>query len=337
MYTPNSANISATVYRYDPNTTGYGSYNANTTSQVGNQGNVIENGSGFFVQATSATSLSITENAKTTSPVGASMMGIEIQRGTVTTDGVTPPPTIYGKSIIKLSLSKQGDQYADEVVVRWGGGFAATDNFDPQFDGYDLGRAKGPDLSVIGNDKIVYSIFHGAELKSSNIENRTVQLGIGNMEEATYQIGIQLLSAIANGNKAYLFDSYTNQPTLIDGNTDAYTFLTTSDAKSQSNTRFSVVLNYKAVDNTSNANLPVMLLNNPSTGNQFTLFSKNNYSQLQWQLMDGLGRLLQAGLLSNVSKGSTHQINAGNTTQGSYFIKLTGDGNELPVLKAIKN
>ena len=53
--------------------------------------------------------------------------------------------------------------------------------------------------------------------------------------------------------------------------------------------------------------------------------------------MDGLGRLLQAGLLSNVSKGSTHQINAGNTTQGSYFIKLTGDGNELPVLKAIKN
>ena len=167
VYTPNSANIAATVYRYDPNTTAYGSYNANTTSQVGNQGNVIENGAGFFVQATTAASLSITENAKSTSAASASMFGIQSAND--------------AKSIIKLSLSKQGDQYADEVVVRWGGGFTATDNFDPQFDGYDLGRAKGPDISVIGNDKTVYSIFHGSELKNNTEEARSVQLGISNM------------------------------------------------------------------------------------------------------------------------------------------------------------
>ena len=41
-------------------------------------------------------------------------------------------------------------------------------------------------------------------------------------------MGIQLLSAIAGGNKAYLFDSCTNQYTLMDGNTDNYNFLVTS-------------------------------------------------------------------------------------------------------------
>ncbi len=323
VYTANSANIAATVYRLDPATTAYGSYNANTTAQVGNQGNVIENGAGFFVDATTATSLSVTESAKSTSAVSASMFGVQSAND--------------AKSIIKLSLSKQGDQYADEVVVRWGGGFAATDNFDAAYDGYDLGRAVGPDLSVIGNDKTVYSIFHGAELKNNIEENRTVQLGIKNMEEGTYQIGIQLLSAIANSNKAYLFDSYTNQYTLIDGSTDIYSFITTSDAKSQSNTRFSIAMNAKLINDNNNTNYPVTLLNNPSTGNLFILYSKNNYNQLQWQLVDASGRLLQAGLLSNVMKGSTYQINAGNTTQGNYFIKLTGDGNALPVLKALKN
>jgi hypothetical protein len=240
--------------------------------------------------------------------------------------------------VIRLTLLKEGETNGgDAVVLRWGGGYAATDNFDPQFDAYDLGRSVGPDLSVVGNDKTAYSIFHGAELKNSTEESRTVQLGIKNIEEGNYQMGIHLLSAIAGDNKAYLFDSYTNQYTLIDGTIDHYNFVVTSDAGSQSSARFSVVMNHKEIINTSNTDLPVMLLNNPSSGNMFTLYSKNNYSQMQWQILDGAGRLLQTGLFSNVLKGSTYQINAGNTVQGSYYIKLNGDGNSLPVLKALKN
>ena len=80
-----------------------------------------------------------------------------------------------------------------------------------------------------------------------------------------------------------------------------------------------------------------MLLNNPTTNSVFTLYSKNNYNQLQWQVVDGSGRALQIGAFNSVQKGSTYQINAGTIANGNYFIKLTGDGNALPVLKAIKN
>ena len=317
----NTSNLDNAIYRYDPNSTAYASFVNGTNA--GYQSNVIENGAGFLVHSTGATSLTIQESDKTTSIPLASLFGLQ-------------PIVTMNKSIIKLSLSKQGDQYEDEVVLRWGID-PATDNFDGNYDAYDMGRATGPDLSVIGADKTVYSIFHGSALKTNDTENRTVQLGIKNIEQGTYQIAIQLLSAIANSNKAYLFDSYTNQYTLIDGNTNNYNFITTADPKSQSNTRFSIVMNQKIIPDNTNTNYPVALLNNPSTGNLFTLYSKNNYNQLQWQIVDASGRLLQGGLFSNVMKYSTHQINAGNIKHGNYFIKLTGDGNSLPVLKAIKN
>ncbi len=318
----NTTNLDNAIYRYDPNTTAYASYvNAVHT---GNQSNVIENGAGFFVHSTGATSLSVSETDKTNSSPLASLFGVQ-------------PIGYQDKSIIKLSLVKQGEDYGDEVIVRWGVD-PATDNFDGKYDAYDMGRTTGADLSVVGKDGTVYSIFHGSALQTKDKEQREISLGIKNIAEGNYSINTNLLSAMYAGNDVFLRDHYTNQTTLISTDSSSYAFMVTSDALSSSTNRFSIALNYKAVDhNTANNNLPVLLLNNPSTGNLFTLYSKNNFNQLQWEIVDASGRSLQTGLLSNVLKASTHQINAGNTNHGSYFIKLNGDGNALPVLKAIKN
>ncbi len=327
----NLVNLDNAIYRWDPTIGGYASYVNGVSS--GNQSVNIENGASFFVHSTGATSLVINETDKT-SNYAVTLMGAQ-NRGTITTDGANADnTTINAQSIIKLSLSKQGDKYADEVVLRWGGGFAATDNFDGDFDAYDLGRTIGPDLSVIGKDKTVYSIFHGSELKNSNDENRTVQLGIKNISEGTYQINAQILSAIANGNKAYLFDSYNNNYSLIDSGT-AYAFVVTAEAASQSSNRFSVVMNYK--ENNITTSSPITLINNPSNGNEFTLYSHADFNQLQWQVVDNAGRQIQLGAFNNVSKGSVYSIKTDNTSKGNYFIKLIGDGKLIPALKAIKN
>jgi len=334
----NGCGLDNAVYRYDPNTTAYATY-VNLFS-TGNQSKIIENGASFFVHSSYATSMGIFETDKTSSAPLASLMGLHQTIGTISVEGTnnTPITAQYNQSIIKLSLSKQGDIYGDEVVLRWGGPYNVTDHFDSRYDAYDRGRQIGPDLSVIGTDSTVYSIFHGSALNSSNAENRTVQLGLNNMAAGAYQIKLGLLSSLANGNQAYLIDRYSNENVLIGGTDSVYAFTVNADILSQSAQRFAVTMNYKAVDhNTANNDLPVLLLNNPSTGNLFTLYSKNTYNQLQWEIVDDAGRLLQTGLLSNVLKGSTHQINAGNTKHGSYFIKLTGDGSALPVLKALKN
>jgi len=341
VHAHNGCGLDNAIYRYDPNTTAYASYiPGNSPSSTGNLNNILENGAAFFVHSSYATSMGINESDKTNSAPLLSLMGLHQTIGTITADGIANTPTTsqYDQSIIKLSLSKQGDIYGDEVVLRWGGPYNVTDHFDTRYDAYDRGRQIGPDLSVIGTDSTVYSIFHGSALNGNNAENRTVQLGIKNMVVGAYQIKLGLLSSLANGNEAFLIDRYSNENVLIGGADSIYAFEVNADLLSQSAERFAVTMNYKAVDhNTANNNLPVLLLNNPSTGNLFTLYSKNNFNQLQWEIVDASGRSLQTGLLSNVLKGSTHQINAGNTKQGNYFIKLTGDGNSLPVLKALKN
>ncbi|MBN8836388.1 MAG: hypothetical protein J0I09_03965 [Sphingobacteriia bacterium] len=335
VYAANNTTVAATVYRYDPNTTAYASYNALTTSQSGNQNKVIENGAGFFVQALNAGTLSIRESDKTNSAASISMMGVQ-GNGNIKEDGAGNSSAPEMKSIIKLSLSKQGDAYADEVIVRWGGGFMATDSFDTKYDAYDLGRNTGPDLSVIGKDAIAYSIYHGSELKNNNDEKRVLQLGMKNIAEGVYQVNMQLLSALNYGNMAYLHDKYTNQYILIDGNHN-YIFLVTAEPSSQDQKRFSIVLNYQAENNVViNNNYPVSLLNNPVSANTIMLYCKKAYSQLQWQLIDNSGRLLQNGQFNNVLQGSTQIIGGVTGASGNYFIKLNGDGELLPVLRVIK-
>ena len=221
------------------------------------------------------------------------------------------------------------------MVLRWGVN-PATDKFDGAYDAYDLGRASGADLSVIGNDGTAYAIFHGSSLQTKDKEQREIALGIKGITEGTYTIHSSLLSEMFDNNELYLRDHYTGLTTLISPDQSSYSFQVSSDAGSALSNRFSIVFNDKLIENTAHINLPVVLLNNPSTGNLFTLYSKNTYAQLQWQLIDANGILLQTGSLKNVMPESVHQINAGKTTQGNYFIKLTGDGKVLPVLKALK-
>ena len=316
----NASQLDNAIYRFDPNTNAYCAF-VNGIS-IGNQSNIVENGGGFFVHSTGATELTIQESDKTTNKPIATLFGF--------TDLIE-----QYKSIIRLNLSKEGESSGDEVVLRWGVN-PATDKFDGAYDAYDLGRASGADLSVIGNDGTAYAIFHGSSLQTKDKEQREIALGIKGITEGTYTIHSSLLSEMFDNNELYLRDHYTGLTTLISPDQSSYSFQVSSDAGSALSNRFSIVFNDKLIENTAHINLPVVLLNNPSTGNLFTLYSKNTYAQLQWQLIDANGILLQTGSLKNVMPESVHQINAGKTTQGNYFIKLTGDGKVLPVLKALK-
>jgi len=315
----NPSGVQNAIYRYDPNTTAYASYVNGSNS--GNQSNVIENGAGFFVHSTSATTLSIQESDKTSSAAMASLFGVQ-------------PSTSQDKSIIKLSLLKQGETYGDEVVVRWGVD-PATDGFDDKYDAYDLGRVKGADLSVIGNDGTTYSIFHGSALRSKDIEQRVIALGTKNMDAGNYSFNTSLLSAMYGGNQVYLVDNYSNQSTLIDAATASYPFVVTADPNSASVSRFILALNYKPKINTVTGN-GILLLNNPSTNNQFNIVIGSDYQRVNWELVDNNGRVMQSGVFSGVMKGVVNIAQTQNTSAGTYFIKLIADGKVLPTQKWIK-
>lgn len=314
----NITGLDNAIYRYDPNTDAYATYVNGVFT--GHQSNIIENGAGFFVHSTGATSLIIHEYDKTSNAPVASLFGIE-------------PITTINKSILKLSLLKQGETDGDEVVVRWGVD-PATDGFDSKYDAYDMGRANGADLSVIGQDGTLYSIFHGSALKSKSNEQRIITLATKNLTEGNYSMNTSILSAMYDGNDVFLIDHYTNQTILISDAAVNYPFSVSSDANSALASRFSLALNYK-----SKADIAVggiLLLNNPSSMNQFNIVMGADCQKLNWQLVDNSGKFIQSGLFNNVTKGTVNIAITKNLITGSYFIKLSADGHTLPTQKWIK-
>ena len=315
IQTHNTSNLDNAIYRFNPNGA-YASY-VNTVAVNGGDP-VIENGASFFVHSTGATTLSVQESDKVSTAPAASLFGVD--------------PSV-AKSIIKLSLQKEGETSGDEVVVRWGVD-AATDNFDGKYDAYDLGRMKGADLSVIGSDGTNYSIFHGSALQIKDREQRAIALGAKNLTEGNYSINAALLSDMYDGNEVYLIDHYTNQSTLISANSAAYTFSVTSNTASAAASRFSIALNYQ--QKTAVAANNIMMLNNPSTGNKISLISGSDYQKLSWQLVDNTGRMIQTGSFNNVVKGAVNTASTPAVSTGMYFIKLNGDGNALQTQKWIR-
>ncbi len=336
----NNPGLDAAVYRYDPAIPLYASY-VNGVS-TGKQSQVIENGAAFFVHSTGVTSMSIRESDKTQMVPGGTMMRVGANNSGNRVEAIAYGDT---KSIIKLTFQKQGEAYGDEVALRWGGGDPATDLFDRRYDAYDMGRSGGTDASVTDADSIAYSIYHGTELRNSFDENRQITLRLKNISAGTYQVKMDVLSAIANGNKVYLYDRYAKTYTqLDDGSTPdhskLYTFTITTDSLSKDPYRFAITFKTNVVTAVSNPSLlekRVILLNNPSSaGAGFMIQSKNSFRKLNWQMIDNTGRIVRTGEFSNIAAGQTMVLQPTGTSTGVYMIRITADGVVLPMLKAVK-
>ncbi|MDB5210195.1 MAG: hypothetical protein JWQ30_1022 [Sediminibacterium sp.] len=80
----------------------------------------------------------------------------------------------------------------------------------------------------------------------------------------------------------------------------------------------------------------IILLNNPSAINQFSILSNKFYQKLNWQVLDINSRLLKEGVFKGVSKGSMASMQINNLPAGTYFIKLMGEDKVLQTKKWIK-
>lgn len=330
-----STNVGSAVYRYNPNTTAYAAYNASTsTSSDGTQGNVIENGGSFFVQATGASPiLKIQESDKTTTAASATLFDVKLPaQGNTTVFGAA---SASQESMIRLTVKNDNDQYGDAVVVRWGGNYAATDLFDIKYDAYDLGRLNGVDIAVVDTAGVKYSIFHGSALQAAQFERRKIKLSLTQVVEGNYTLSSQLLSPFAGSNIIYLYDSYTNVYVKLDENNPSYQFTVNTDPSSKNVNRFSLVFN-NITDEKNSHSSQAYLSNNPSAGNGFYISFNKNFNTVQWQLLDVSGKSIQIGALQNVQSQEVYHVGLQKNIQGLFFIKLIGDGNALNTVKLVK-
>jgi len=240
---------------------------------------------------------------------------------------------------LKLSIGKKGNSPKDNVILRWGAGYPATDNFDGKYDALDFRINDELDLSVRGSDGTLYSIFHGTELKSSKIENRIVDLEIKKLEIGDYYFTSKVLSKITGGNIAYLYDKFTQQTFNLNTHCQddcIYYFNVNNDYNSKAENRFSVIFN-----DTRNLEIKaeiVSLFSNIINDNQdFIIQSNSSLNNIKWELVDNLGRNLKSGTFTTLIDNVKYRIPGGFLSNGCYFIKLYDNNNKLiSILKALK-
>ena len=327
-------NVANAIYRWDPTSQGYATY-VNGFS-TGNQSNIIENGASIFVQSFGAQTFTITESCKSAESPSGRLFSAPTQ------GSIRSLSTPADKSIIKLYLLKEGDSTADETILRWGADTDATDSFDFKFDALDMGRTAGPDLSVTDNNKILYAIFHGTELKKSTEEYRTIQLNTANLElSSSYVLKMEILSTLAKNNHAYIYDQFTRVYTKIDLAAKDYHFKTNVDSLSIDTKRFSVVFNKQTASINAETNLSenegLKLIENPIYANEINLLSNGNYQQIQWQLTDNSGKVFGAGFINGLTKGNRYKLApAQSLPPGIYLLRINNAGKLLCTYKVLK-
>jgi len=329
-----SVNLANAIYRWDPTNQVYATY-VNGFS-TGNQSNIIENGASFFVQSFGAQTFTITESCKSVESPSGRLFSAPTQ-GSIRSLSIPAD-----QSIIKLYLLKAGDSTVDETILRWGAAADATDSLDFKFDALDMGRAAGPDLSVSDNNKNLYAIFHGTELKNPSDEYRIIQLNTANLElGSSYVLKMEILSSLAKNNQAYIYDQFSKEYIKIDLTAKDYRFKTNVDSLSIDPKRFSVVFNKQTA--TINAETIISedeglkLMENPIRSNEINLLSQGNYQQIQWQLTDNSGKVLGTGSLSGLIKGNRFKLTpAQSLSPGMYVLRINNSGKLLCTYKILK-
>jgi hypothetical protein len=301
----NLTNVNDAVYTYRPSLSG-GTYATYINGSATNGGSsLIELGSAFFVKANGSNpSISWQEIHKTaTSPTNSTFR---------TNQNIT--------NRMLLQLKYDSTQYTDEVVLRFGDDKNATDHFDATLDAENL-PGSSHDLFVKDNNSKAYSIYHGKELATWQTENRTVQLGITTYTKGNYTLGATVLNDFTNGNKAWLKDAFTNTLTEITTGMN-YGFAVTTDAATQSNSRFSIMFNPKEKVAPTIHSLTVKVSPNPAKGLLQLSYSQSDLLNTTITISNAEGKNVQSKSLGKVQYG-IEKIDISQLSAGIYFLQFS--------------
>ena len=139
------------------------------------------------------------------------------------------------------------------------------------------------------------------------------------------------LQNVTNPSNIYYNSSFAYAQSALTGN-----FVRTASASGIS-TELEIAATPIYLHSPSNESTPVVvLMNNPSSVNQFVLKNLDYIERLNWQLVDYNGKPIQMGEFRDLMKGTVHVANTPLLSKGIYFIKLEGDGKFLTTLKWIK-
>jgi Secretion system C-terminal sorting domain len=312
-------NIENKYWCFNPNTTLWGSYNANSGESINGMTKYISSGQAFFIRATSTSPvIRFTEDVKSTSE------GNNYFKGNV----------MQGKfPALKISLTNSYNEVDETLfILDPTSTYSSTDPSDM--------------LKFYNNELNIYSVSNDRAVMSMNaipLKNNTDTLGFSvwsydttSISIAAHQLHFSRFESIDSSIHLFLLDHYLNTRTNIRRN-NTYHFMITSDVNSYGNNRFEIIFtntNTSVLNNkTTSTNL--VLYPNPSSDKIF-LQSKSLMSdkeECNFEIFDILGHKISEGKLEFINSIANKNIEELNN--GVYVLRVVNKG-EFSVFRFIK-
>ena len=210
----NSVNLDNAIYAYNADlTAGSAAYvNGISSPPVGSGGigDAIPMCEGFFVHATAAKTLTITEVNKT----GGNPTFLKMTGTTAIASSSTP--------LIRLYLDGNSNFHDETVIYSQPG---ATNNFDYQYDALKLNGQDITTPTIRLNDSINEFQINGIDINASNF---SMPLKTITGYSGTYTISMANFNSFPTGACFTLFDKYTNTTTDLTNSNYVFTLLDTT-------------------------------------------------------------------------------------------------------------
>lgn len=265
-------------------------------------GNVIANGTAFFVQAVNNTNLTLSfeESHKTSSAAN------------------TYVRTNAAAKQIKVHYTDANDKQIDEVAIKYG---------KESFDIVSMNSGSNYITTVKNNQYLVVNAKKENDLE----QEHEIALNVVSTVNGNYKLGFTVTEELAANNEVYLKDNYTHTLTNIKELKNGYVFTTDNNITATKGTgRFSVV-----VKPNSNANMltenTVKVYPNPVM-NELQVETKAQSSIVAIKIINIEGKVVMQQKVNT----ALVKVNVANLQSGIYTVELTSDNAEVSTQKFVK-
>jgi hypothetical protein len=323
-------NLSATLYRWDPQAENWTLFN-NSGGTTGNGSRFIESGSAFFVKsaASGAMTLTIPQSAKVTNAPD-----LHFTKNPLKLD--IPGQRVGGASSLaglRLKASGMGNPIPGEAYLDVSK-TDATKGWDPQYDGLMMARSSGANVYFDGEKDHDYSMHFDAPLM--NGEQRYYPITVTTPKAGETLIEVTPEGKWSSMHSVALIDKQLGRTILMRDGQLSYK-LRLDELKSEG--RFLLAINH--VKLSADGQLPVFeakALGNPVTGNVIDLqLTHPTAAPKRWRVVDAMGREAGMGAFAT-DAGIQHRLTVpGMRSSGVYVLQVVMDNGETQQVRILKN
>jgi hypothetical protein len=330
-------NLDATVYRWNPETVNWSTYNSTTGVSTGNGTRYIESGAAFFVKSGASRvitpALTFAQSAKSAEAGTADHLSRNGKRLDIASQRVGSDASSQ-LSGLRVRTSGTGNTVPADIYLDLSKS-DATAAFDSKYDALSMGRSAGADVKFAGEQDEM-AVQFDAPIKTPGAEKRYYPLNLSVPQQGAASIDVAVEGSWNSLNTVSLIDTKDNKTIPMVGGKLSYAFKM-QDLKEPG--RFLLAINHVASKGADNSKeVTVRVLNNPVRSETIqALISHPSAKAKNWSVLSASGSAMSNGQINPADASVQHELKAGKlNSNGVYYLKVNFENGDSKTVRFVK-